>query len=145
MSAETTGPESPRSLTIPTPPPGEQGTTGTGTVTESASPGGTFHWAPNSRKPNLTALIVILAFSFMLSVFLQTKPSDAGIANANIQNIAYESGDWKCINEDFSNTELMQQLGADSYTLRQYVKPAYPPASPALCDLPSVWTPRIQS
>jgi EpsI family protein len=90
-------------------------------MSEAASATDTFHWAPNSKKPNLTALIVILAFSFVLSVFLQIKPSDAGIANANIQNIAYERGDWKCINEDFSNTNLMQQLGADSYTLRRYM------------------------
>jgi EpsI family protein len=105
--------------TIPVPPQEKQGMTEP--IKESADPNASFHWAPNSKKPNLTALIVILAFSFMLSVFLQTKPSDAGISNANIQNIAYESGDWKCINEDFSDTSLMQQLGADSYTLRQYV------------------------
>jgi EpsI family protein len=119
MSAENTGQEIPKPVaTIPVPPPGEQGIAnqaGTPNISDS------FHWAPNSKKPNLTALIVILSFSFLLSVFLQTKPSDAGVANANIQNIAYERGNWKCVNEDFSNTELMQQLGADSYTLRRYV------------------------
>jgi EpsI family protein len=113
--------ESPKNMTIPVPPMGEQGPAETGTTGEAAKTGESFHWAPDSRRPNLTALIVILAFSFVLSVFLQTKPSDAGVGNANIQNIAYERGDWKCINEDFSNTELMQQLGADSYTLRQYI------------------------
>ena len=102
--------------TIPVPPPGEMGTAGTlGTGTDG------FRWAPNAKKPNLTALIVILSFSFLLSVFLQMKPSDDGIANANIQDIAYQRGDWKCASEDFSNTALMQQLGADSYTLRNYV------------------------
>ncbi len=117
-TSETNDPGTPKkNTTIPVPPQEKPGAVGTGLVPAAE----TFHWDPAGKKPNLTALIVVLAFSFLLSVFLQSKPGDDGVANANIQNIAYERGDWKCQSEDFSDTALMSQLGADAYTLRKYV------------------------
>lgn len=80
-----------------------------------------FHWAQGARKPNLKLLIGIMAVVFALTIYLQIKPSDAGVAGANVQNIPYERGDWKCVNENFTDTGLMSQLGADAYTLRYYI------------------------
>ncbi|MBC8104193.1 MAG: EpsI family protein [Cytophagales bacterium] len=105
--------------TIPAPPPREPGYTGS--LVAPAVPSDSFHWDPAGKKPRLAALIVILSVSFLLSLFLSSRPSDAGVGDANIQNIPYERGDWKCASEDFSDSGLMSQLGADSYTLRNYV------------------------
>ena len=43
------------------------------------------------------------------------------MASADVRDVPYEKGDWKCIQEDTSDSQLQEQIQADSYVLRNYV------------------------
>lgn len=89
-------------------------------VAAGTAPAPGFRWDAAGKRPNLIIVIVLMAVTLGLSLWFQSKASDAGVGDAHVQDIPYERGDWKCFHED-SDADLMSEIGADSYALRGYV------------------------
>jgi EpsI family protein len=78
-----------------------------------------FRWDPTGRRPNLILLIVLMAITLSLSLWFEMRPETV-VGDAHVQDIPYQLGAWRCAGES-TDPDLMTQIGADSYVLRNYV------------------------
>ena len=123
-----------------------------GFVPGPAAPQPEFHWDPAGRRPNLVAVITVMAVTLGLSFWFAWKASGVEVAGANVKYVPHVMGSWNhavCVeptldgrwqasgdtgcselshrwyplNTDPEDASLKEAIGADSTIVRQYVNP----------------------
>jgi EpsI family protein len=77
-------------------------------------------YAATARRPNIAAVLAMMAVVCLLTVYLKFFRVEPDVAAADVRQVPYTLGDWTCIQEQNNDSSLMEQLKADSYILRFY-------------------------